>query len=84
MYNLTDTAYVGQTRSGSNRGADIYLSAIFSFNCRYIPESRSVQQSKIARLLGGNEVEGAENTAMHGLLLSVLLSVALNNNRSSF
>ncbi|MFH1438923.1 MAG: MATE family efflux transporter [Candidatus Woesearchaeota archaeon] len=74
LYNIVDTAFVGRL------GAESIAALTFSFPIFFIFIAINSgiaigMSSRIARYLGGKNKEQAENTAMHGLIISVLLSV---------
>lgn len=75
LYNVVDTAFVGWL------GVDAIAALTFSFPLFFILIALNAGigsgvSSRIARFLGENNKEGAENTAMHGLLLAVIVSLA--------
>ncbi len=74
LYNLVDTAYVGRL------GSDALAGITFTFPLFFLLIAAnsgigSGMSSRISRYLGSREKKNAENTAMHGLLLSVILAV---------
>lgn len=76
LYNIVDTAYIGRI------GAEAIAALTFSFPLFFVlialNSGISVgMNSKISRLLGAHRKEEAENTAMHGLLISVIISVII-------
>lgn len=77
MYNLADTAFVGRL------GADAIAALAFSFPLFFILMSINSgvaigMGSLISRMLGAKNKEGAENVAMHGLLISIILAVMIS------
>ncbi|MBN2096425.1 MATE family efflux transporter [Candidatus Peregrinibacteria bacterium] len=76
LYNLVDTAYVGRL------GAESIAALTFSFPIFFILIAINAGMaagmgSRISRYLGENNKTAAENTAMHGLLISLILSFLL-------
>jgi len=76
LYNLVDTAYVGRL------GADSIAALTFSFPIFFILIAINAGMaagmgSQISRYLGSNNQTAAENTAMHGLIISLVLSFLL-------
>lgn len=76
MYNLADTAYVGRL------GAEAIAALTFSFPLFFILISINTgvgvgMGSRISRLLGAKNKDEAENTAMHGLFLSIIMAVVI-------
>ncbi|MFH1317225.1 MAG: MATE family efflux transporter [Candidatus Woesearchaeota archaeon] len=74
LYNVVDTAFVGRL------GAESIAALTFSFPLFFILISLTVGvgagiNSLIARKLGEKNKIDAENAAMHGLLISILLSL---------
>lgn len=77
MYNLADTAFVGRL------GADAIAALAFSFPLFFILMSINSgvaigMGSLISRMLGAKNKEDAENVAMHGLLISIILAVIIS------
>ncbi|MFW5747094.1 MAG: MATE family efflux transporter, partial [Nanoarchaeota archaeon] len=75
-YSLVDTAFIGRL------GADSVAALTFAFPVFFILLSLNSgvavgMSSLISRYLGADEQEKAENTAIHGILLSVGLAVIL-------
>lgn len=75
-YNLVDTAYIGRV------GAEAIAALTFSFPLFFILVAvqsgiASGMSSRISRYLGEKKKKMAENTAMHGLLLTVLVSILI-------
>ncbi len=73
LYNVVDTAFVGRL------GADAIAALTFSFPLFIILIAINAgittgMSSRISRFLGEKRQEDAENTAMHGLLLSIILA----------
>ena len=76
MYNIVDTAFVGRL------GTDAIAALTFSFPLFFflvaINSGLGIGTgSRISRLLGAKRKEDAENTAMHGLIASLLLALFL-------
>jgi len=76
MYNIIDTAFVGRL------GADAIAALTFSFPIFFILIAIGTglgvgTNSRIARFLGAKDIKKAENTAMHGLILSVVLGLVI-------
>ncbi len=76
LYNIIDTAFVGRL------GAEAIAALTFSFPIFFIFIAISSGLaagvgSRISRYLGSDNPKAAENTAMHGLFLSLILSVLL-------
>ncbi|MBU4501370.1 MAG: MATE family efflux transporter, partial [Nanoarchaeota archaeon] len=72
LYNIIDTAYVGRI------GADALAAISFSFPVFFILIAINAglstgMTSRIARSLGEKKKKEAENAALHGLLLSVIV-----------
>jgi putative MATE family efflux protein len=77
MYNVADTAFVGRL------GADSIAALAFSFPLFFILISINSgvsvgTGSLISRYLGAKDKESAENAAMHGLFLTVIISVVIS------
>ncbi len=73
MYNIVDTAFVGRL------GAEAIAALTFSFPLFFILISLNSGigvgvNSRISRYLGANDSEGAENTAIHGVLISLIVA----------
>jgi len=73
LYNFVDTAFVGRL------GAESIAALTLSFPIFFIMMSLAVglstgMSSRISRFLGEKNKEGAENTAMHGLYMSLVAS----------
>ena len=76
MYNIVDTAFVGRL------GADAIAALTFSFPLFFILMSLNSglgagMGSRISRYLGAKNKDEAENTAMHGLLISIILALLI-------
>jgi len=77
MYNIADTAFVGRL------GADAIAALTFSFPLFFILISVNSgigigMGSLISRLLGAKKKEEAENVAMHGLFVSILMAILIS------
>jgi putative MATE family efflux protein len=75
-YNIVDTAYVGRL------GAEAIAALSFSFPIFFVLISinsgiAAGMGSRISRMLGAKKKKEAENTAMHGLFLSLILAVII-------
>lgn len=73
LYNIVDTAFVGRL------GAESIAALTFSFPIFFILIALNAglaagMGSRISRYLGENNKTAAENTAMHGLFISLVLS----------
>lgn len=76
MYNIVDTAFVGRL------GAEAIAALTFSFPIFFILIALNQgiaigMASRISRFLGGKKKESAENTAMHGLFISLGLAIVI-------
>jgi putative MATE family efflux protein len=76
-YNIADTAYVGRL------GAEAIAALTFSFPLFFVLISINSgvsvgMGSRISRLLGAKNKEEAENTAMHGLFMSIIMAVIIS------
>lgn len=76
LYNIVDTAFVGRL------GADAIAALTFSFPIFFLLIALNSgigtgMGSRISRMLGANKKKAAENTAMHGLALSVALATVV-------
>lgn len=76
LYNIVDTAFVGRL------GADAIAALTFSFPIFFILISLNAgvgigMGSVISRYLGAKNKTAAENSAEHGLLISVILAAAI-------
>jgi len=76
MYNIVDTAFVGRL------GADAIAALTFSFPIFFILIAVGSglgvgTNSRIARFLGEKKIKAAENTAMHGLIISFILALVI-------
>ena len=76
LYNVVDTAFVGRL------GAEAIAALTFSFPLFFILISLNAglgagMGSRISRYLGEKNKEEAENTAMHGLLISLALALII-------
>ena len=74
MYNVADTAFVGRL------GADSIAALAFSFPLFFILISINSgvsvgMGSLISRYLGAKDKESAENVAMHGLFLTIIIAI---------
>ena len=74
MYNVVDTAFVGRL------GADAIAALTFSFPIFFILIALNSglgvgMSSRISRFLGEKRKEDAENTAMHGLFISIIFGL---------
>jgi len=74
MYNIVDTAFVGRL------GVDAIAALTFSFPLFFILISLNSgigigMSSRISRYLGSKDKEGAENTAVHGVLISLAFAL---------
>ncbi len=75
MYNIVDTAFVGRL------GAEAIAALTFAFPLFFILISLNSGiaigvTSRISRYLGEKNKDGAENTAIHGVLISLILALA--------
>jgi len=73
MYNIIDTAFVGRL------GADAIAALTFTFPLFFVLVSINSglgigMGSRISRLLGAKKKKEAENTAVHGLIISLFLA----------
>jgi len=76
LYNVVDTAYVG--RLGNNAIAALTFSFPLYFILISINAGLGIGMGqRISRFLGAKEKKAAENVAMHGLLVSVILSIII-------
>lgn len=76
MYNIVDTAFVGRL------GAESIAALTFSFPIFFVLISinsgiASGMSSRISRYLGEKNKKQAENTAMHGLFISIALAIII-------
>ncbi len=76
LYNIVDTAYIGRL------GADAIAALTFSFPIFFIMISLNAglglgMSSRVSRYLGEKEKEKAENTAMHGIVISLILATII-------
>lgn len=76
MYNIVDTAYVGRL------GTDAIAALTFSFPLFFILISLNAGlgagiNSRISRFLGEKNKKLAENTAVHGILISLVLALVI-------
>ncbi|MBW2976878.1 MATE family efflux transporter [Candidatus Woesearchaeota archaeon] len=76
MYNIVDTAFVGRL------GTEAIAALTFSFPLFFILVSLNSGlgigiNSRISRYLGARNRDGAENTAMHGILISLALALGV-------
>jgi len=76
MYNIVDTAFVGRL------GAEAIAALTFSFPLFFILISLNSGigigiNSRISRYLGAKDKQGAENTAVHGVLISLALALVV-------
>ena len=76
MYNIVDTAFVGRL------GADAIAALTFSFPLFFVLMALNSgigtgMSSRIARYLGDKNKKQAENTAFHGLLISLGLALII-------
>ncbi len=74
LYNIVDTAYVGRL------GTEALAAITFSFPLFFILIALNAgintgMSSRIARFLGERKKKEAENTAMHGLLISAIVAL---------
>jgi len=74
MYNIVDTAFVGRL------GAEAIAALTFTFPLFFFLVSVNSglgigMGSRISRLLGAKKKEEAENTAVHGLIISLFLAI---------
>jgi putative MATE family efflux protein len=74
LYNVVDTAFVGRL------GAEAIAALTFSFPLFFLLMALNSgvgagMGSRIARYLGAKNKKQAENTAMHGLLMSLMLAI---------
>jgi putative MATE family efflux protein len=77
MYNVADTAFVGRL------GADSIAALAFSFPLFFILISINSgvsvgMGSLISRYLGAKDKESAENVAMHGLFLTIIIALVVS------
>jgi len=74
LYNIVDTAFVG--RLGAEAIAALTFAWPMFFILMSINSGLSIGMgAKISQLLGAKKKEEAENTAMHGLLISIIFSI---------
>ncbi len=76
MYTIVDTAYIGRL------GADALAALTFAFPLFFLLMSLGAgigagTNSRISRFIGEKNIKGAENAAMHGILLSVLAAIII-------
>lgn len=76
LYNVVDTAFVGRL------GADAIAALSFSFPVFFILIALNAglsvgMGSRISRFLGEKNKQGAENTAIHGLLMSFIVAIVI-------
>ncbi|HII72621.1 TPA: MATE family efflux transporter [Candidatus Woesearchaeota archaeon] len=76
LYNIVDTAFVGRL------GSDSIAALTFAFPLFFILISLNMgiatgMTSRISRQLGAKQKKGAENTAMHGLLFTLLVAAVV-------
>jgi putative MATE family efflux protein len=76
MYNVVDTAFVGRL------GAEAIAALTFSFPLLFILISIGSglgigTNSIIARFLGAKKIKAAENSAIHGLIISIILALII-------
>ncbi|MBD3164683.1 MATE family efflux transporter [Candidatus Woesearchaeota archaeon] len=76
LYNVVDTAYVGRL------GEEALAAITFSFPLFFILIALNAgintgMSSRIARFLGENKKKEAENTAMHGLIISSAVAILI-------
>jgi putative MATE family efflux protein len=76
LYNVIDTAFVGRI------GADALASITFSFPLFFILIALNAgvgsgTTSRIARYLGEKNIKAAENTAMHGILINLIIGTII-------
>ncbi|MFH0798532.1 MAG: MATE family efflux transporter [Candidatus Woesearchaeota archaeon] len=76
LYNIVDTAYIGRL------GADAIAALTFSFPLFFIMISLNAglgigMSSRVSRYLGERQKEMAENTAMHGIAISLILAAVI-------
>lgn len=74
LYNIVDTAFVGRL------GAEAIAALTFAFPIFFVfialnSGLSSGMNSRISRFLGENNIKQAENTAMHGLFLSLIIAI---------
>ena len=74
LYNVVDTAFVGRL------GAESIAALTFAFPLFFILISLNMgvatgMSSRISRQLGAKQKHGAENTAMHGILLNLVFAI---------
>lgn len=76
MYNIVDLAFIG--RLGVDAIAALTISFPVFFILIALNQGISVGMgSKISRLLGAHDKEGAENAALHGLLISLVSALLI-------
>ena len=76
MYNIVDTAFIG--RLGANAIAALTFSFPIFFILIAIGSGLGVgTNSRITRFLGAKKIKAAENTAIHGLIISIVLAVVI-------
>jgi len=76
LYNVVDTAFIGRL------GSEAIAALTFAFPVFFILISVNAglgigMNSRIARYMGAKNKTAAENTAMHGLLVSLVLAVVI-------
>ncbi|KYK25423.1 hypothetical protein AYK26_06155 [Euryarchaeota archaeon SM23-78] len=76
LYNIVDTAFVGRL------GADSIAALTFSFPLFFVLMALNSgiatgMGSRIARYLGEKNKAAAENTALHGLIISIILAIII-------
>ncbi len=76
LYNVVDTAFVGRL------GAEAIAAVTFSFPIFFILMALNMgiaigMSSRISRFLGARDRKSAENTAMHGIIMSVLVALLI-------
>ena len=74
LYNIVDTAFIG--RLGSDAIAALTFTwPIFFIMIAITSGITSGMGSRISRYLGEKDIDSAKNTALHGVLLSIILGV---------
>ncbi|MBD3249651.1 MATE family efflux transporter [Candidatus Woesearchaeota archaeon] len=73
LYNIVDTAFVGRL------GAEAIAALTFAFPIMFILISINAglgagTNSRISRYVGEDKIKGAENAAMHGIILSIIFA----------
>ncbi|MBW2968105.1 MATE family efflux transporter [Candidatus Woesearchaeota archaeon] len=76
MYNIVDTAFIGRV------GSEAVAALTFSFPLFFLMFALNGgigtgMGSRIARYYGAKNMRGAENAAMHGMLMTVIVSVVM-------